>query len=150
MSFPNLIHSAPSADPVAFTAVLFEFLAKRQGILISQARHMAVTVIVEQNSVSRFENHIKRRFRGATDLTEAACLDYFGQFRLSGLGAPLMSPLGQKRKSRPCGGMSALPRILLQKSFWGGERKFLEPLMRFTRGEVRDHIVSSKIDHGPP
>jgi hypothetical protein len=27
---------------------------------------------------------------------------------------------------------------LLQKSFWGGERKFLEPLMRFTRGEVRE------------
>ena len=40
--------------------------------------------------------------------------------------------------------------ILLRKSFWGGERKFLEPLMRFTRGDVRDHIVSSKIDHGPP
>ena len=40
--------------------------------------------------------------------------------------------------------------ILLQKSFWGGERKFLEPLMRFTRGDVRDHIVSSKIDHEPP
>jgi hypothetical protein len=32
-------------------------------------------------------------------------------------------------------------QILLQKSFWGGERKFLEPLMRFTRGDVRDHIV---------
>jgi len=28
--------------------------------------------------------------------------------------------------------------------------KFLEPLMRFARGDVRDHIVSSKIDHGPP
>jgi hypothetical protein len=41
-------------------------------------------------------------------------------------------------------------QILLQKSFWGGERKFLEPLMRFTRGNVRDHIVSSKIDRGPP
>jgi hypothetical protein len=41
-------------------------------------------------------------------------------------------------------------QILLQKSFWGGERKFLEPLMRLTRGDVRDHIVSSKIDHGPP
>jgi hypothetical protein len=27
--------------------------------------------------------------------------------------------------------------ILLQKSFWGNERKFLEPL---TRGDVRDHI----------
>jgi hypothetical protein len=41
-------------------------------------------------------------------------------------------------------------RILLQKSFWGGERKFLEPLMRLTRGDVRGHIVSSKIDHRPP
>jgi hypothetical protein len=30
-------------------------------------------------------------------------------------------------------------QILLQKSFWGDERKFLEPLMRFTRGDVRDH-----------
>jgi hypothetical protein len=36
------------------------------------------------------------------------------------------------------------------KVFWGDERKFLEPLMRFTSGDVRDHIVSSKIDHGPP
>jgi hypothetical protein len=34
---------------------------------------------------------------------------------------------------------------LLQKSFWGGERKFLEPLMRLTRGDVRDHIVSPKM-----
>jgi hypothetical protein len=40
--------------------------------------------------------------------------------------------------------------ILLQKSFWGGERKFLEPLMRLKRGDVRDHIVSPKIDHGSP
>ena len=40
--------------------------------------------------------------------------------------------------------------ILLQKSFWGGERKFLEPLMRLTRGDVRDHIDSPKIDHGSP
>jgi hypothetical protein len=38
----------------------------------------------------------------------------------------------------------------LQKSFWGVERKFLEPLVRFTRGDVRDHIGSPKIDHGPP
>jgi hypothetical protein len=41
-------------------------------------------------------------------------------------------------------------RILLKKSFWEGERKFLEPLMRFARGDVRYHIVSSEIDHGPP
>jgi hypothetical protein len=40
-------------------------------------------------------------------------------------------------------------QIVLQKSFWGDERNFLEPLMRFTRGDVRDHIDSSKIDHGP-
>ena len=39
--------------------------------------------------------------------------------------------------------------ILLQKSFSSDERKFLGPLTRFTRGDVRDHIVSSKIDHGP-
>jgi pimeloyl-ACP methyl ester carboxylesterase len=32
VSFPNLIHSAPSADPVAFTAALFEFLANHQAI----------------------------------------------------------------------------------------------------------------------
>jgi hypothetical protein len=36
--------------------------------------------------------------------------------------------------------------ILLQKSFWGVEQKFLEPLMRFARGDVRDHIDWSKID----
>jgi hypothetical protein len=73
--------------------------------------------------------------------------------------------MGQTQKSECATGKSALPSttgivsqtcqvrkvpILLQKSFWGDERKFLEPLMRFTRGDVRDHIVSSKIDHGPP
>jgi hypothetical protein len=37
---------------------------------------------------------------------------------------------------------------VLKKSFWGDERKFLEPLMRFARGDIRDHIVSHKNDHG--
>src|SRR6266850_7980137 len=36
------------------------------------------------------------------------------------------------------------------KVFLGDERNFSEPLMRFTSGDVRDHIVSSKIDQGPP
>ena len=36
--------------------------------------------------------------------------------------------------------------ILLKKSFGGGERKFLEPLMRFVRSDVRDHVASPKID----
>ena len=40
--------------------------------------------------------------------------------------------------------------ILLQKSFWGNKRNFLEPLMRFASGDVRDHIVLSKIDQEPP
>jgi hypothetical protein len=41
------------------------------------------------------------------------------------------------------------PPILLQKSFWGAERKFLEPLMRLAPRDVRDLIVSQKNDHGP-
>ena len=40
--------------------------------------------------------------------------------------------------------------ILLQKSFRGSGQKFLDPLMRFMCGDVRDHIASSKIGHGPP
>ena len=32
--------------------------------------------------------------------------------------------------------------IVLKKSFWGDERKVSEPLMRLTRVDVRDHIVS--------
>jgi hypothetical protein len=40
--------------------------------------------------------------------------------------------------------------IVLKNSFWGDVRIFLEQLMRLTRDDVRDHIISSKIDHGPP
>ena len=36
---------------------------------------------------------------------------------------------------------------MLKKSFLSDERKFLEPLMRFARGDMRDHIVSHKSDH---
>jgi pimeloyl-ACP methyl ester carboxylesterase len=32
VSFPGLVHNAPTADPAAFTAALFDFLAKRQGL----------------------------------------------------------------------------------------------------------------------
>ena len=45
---------------------------------------------------------------------------------------------------------SPLLADIVAKYFWGDERKFLEPLMRFTRGDARVHIDSSKIDHGPP
>ena len=46
--------------------------------------------------------------------------------------------------------MSVSRGIVLKNSFWGDERNFLELPMRFTRGDVRDHIASSKIDQGPP
>ena len=38
--------------------------------------------------------------------------------------------------------------IVLKKSFLTNEQKFLGPLMQFVRGDVRDHIVTPKIDHG--
>ena len=38
--------------------------------------------------------------------------------------------------------------IVLQKSFWGGERNFLGPLMRFVRRDVRDLIAHQKNGHG--
>jgi hypothetical protein len=33
-------------------------------------------------------------------------------------------------------------QILLQKSFWGGERKFLEPLMRSARTDALGYNLS--------
>jgi hypothetical protein len=46
-------------------------------------------------------------------------------------------------------GNVALWQILLKKSFSVGGRNFLAPLMRFARGDVRDHIDSLKSDHRP-
>ena len=40
-----------------------------------------------EHSIPRLEDHVERRFRGATDLSKAACLDYLGKFHLSGLRA---------------------------------------------------------------
>ncbi|SDJ53242.1 hypothetical protein SAMN05444171_1483 [Bradyrhizobium lablabi] len=39
-------------------------------------------------------------------------------------------------------------RILLKKSFGGGGRNFLEPLMRFVRDDVRGLVASLKNDRG--
>jgi hypothetical protein len=36
----------------------------------------------------------------------------------------------------------------LEKVFWGGEQNFLGLLMRFKRGDVRDHVASQQTDHG--
>ena len=40
-------------------------------------------------------------------------------------------------------------QIVLKKSFSPDERNFLGPLMRFARGNVRDHIISRKNDRTP-
>ena len=37
---------------------------------------------------------------------------------------------------------------MVLKSFWGDDQNFSGPLMRFARGDMRDHIVSHKNDHG--
>ena len=58
------------------------------------------------------------------------------------------SAVGTKRTSQSHWRMSAFEGIVLKKSFWGDERKFLGPLMRFACGDMRDHIVSHKNDHG--
>jgi hypothetical protein len=44
--------------------------------------------------------------------------------------------------------MSDKVPIVLKKSFWGDDQNFSGPLMRFARGDMRDHIVSHKYDHG--
>jgi len=55
--------------------------------------------------------------------------------------------IGQSEKSGRATGKSALPSTVLQKSFCIDEQEFLEPLMRFARSDMRDHIVSRKNDH---
>jgi len=60
-----------------------------------------------------------------------------------------MSEMGQRLSSRLKNSTSAHPLIVLKNSFWGDERNFLELLIRIERGDVRDHIDLSKIDHGP-
>jgi hypothetical protein len=68
-------------------------------------------------------------------------------FPMSGSGHQQTSGLVRAKSVDPSGAdmrqlqwhVSLVP-ILLQKSFWGVERKFLEPLVRFARGDVSDHI----------
>jgi hypothetical protein len=45
--------------------------------------------------------------------------------------------------------MSVIEWIVLKKYFLGDRQNFLGPLMRLASGDVRDHIVSHKNDHGP-
>src|SRR5437867_1890612 len=52
--------------------------------------------------------------------------------------------IGRRRSGYVC-----LWQILLKKSFWGTNEIFQGPLVRPTRGDVRDHIDSLESDHRP-
>jgi hypothetical protein len=62
------------------------------------------------------------------------------------MGAPTNAARGKKAlaNSEP----STHEGIVLQKPFWGGDQNFSGPLMPFARGDMRDHIVLHKNDHG--
>ncbi len=61
----------------------------------------------------------------------------------------LMSALSAEADiDRTIASVSFVP-ILLQKYFWGDERQFSGTLTRVARGDVRDHVVPRKNDHGP-
>jgi len=59
------------------------------------------------------------------------------------------SAFGRKADIPPRGHDFRFWPILLKKYFGGGERNFLEPLIRFVCSDVRDHGLSQKNDHGP-
>ena len=56
-----------------------------------------------------------------------------------------ISSQGNRGNSRDRHARGLLVADCVKKSFLGDERNFLGPLMRFARGDVRDHIVSHKI-----
>src|SRR5882724_204314 len=66
----------------------------------------------------------------------------FGDVRVAS-ALPLKADIHRKVRH-----VSKVP-ILLQKSFWGDERKFSGALTRVARGYVRDHVVPRNNDHGP-
>ena len=62
--------------------------------------------------------------------------------------AASMSPVDTKRTWRDAVRNVRSQGDSVEKAFLSDEREFLEPLMRFARGDMRDHIVSHKNDHG--
>jgi hypothetical protein len=65
------------------------------------------------------------------------------------LGPDVPRTLLARRRGNRISGDFRCWRILLKKSFSGDDQNLLGPLMRFARGDVRDHIVSHKNNHGP-
>src|SRR5882757_487842 len=71
----------------------------------------------------------------------------WGQTRTSRPGCPFR-PHGRTSSGRP--GMSEKCRFCCKSLFEVVNERFSEPLMRLKNGDVRDQIVSSKIDQGAP
>ena len=113
-----------------------------------KSRYVAVLCASLHSSPQNWPEAGHRHERGAAGFqaaTAAILIGYSGTYRGAertigeGGACPLLP--GQQTKCT---------HRLLQKSFWGEARTFLEPLMRFTRGDVRDHTISSKIYHASP
>ena len=85
---------------------------------------------------ARFWERPEVKFLRATRQTETSKSEWSTSVR------PPAADLDQRS------GLVSFVPILLKKSFWGGDRNFLGPLMRFVRGDTRDHIISCKNDHG--
>jgi len=62
---------------------------------------------------------------------------------------PTVGPVVAKaaKQAYALGFMSPLVADTVEKSFLADERKFSGPLMRFARGDVRDHNAFYKDDH---
>jgi hypothetical protein len=84
----------------------------------------------------------------AVKLNASATMSELGQTRKSSLRANVFrcSPSNGHDATIPVCRLSA---DMLQKSFWGAGQIFPGPLMRFARGDMRDHIASHKNDYGP-
>jgi hypothetical protein len=101
---------------------------------------------------------LRRNPRGPLRMTRGRCGSLLLHRKRLALSTPCRSPgasqmfsaLPLKPDIAEYGRHVRLVPIVLQKSFLAGDGNFLEPLMRFARGDVTVHIGSHKNDHGPP
>ncbi len=73
--------------------------------------------------------------------------DHFGRRLKEGNSANVVGSRQRFRNDNQVSDVASWP-IVLKKSSWGDDQNFSGLLMRFARGDMRDHIVSHKNDHG--
>jgi len=100
-----------------------------------------------------FYVHEVRNLLRASNFRTPARPAGFENFRLRSIGEVAvyfaMSGLPPEADSKRKGRHVRWVPIVLKESFLGDEQNFLGPLMRLASGDVGDHIVSHKNDHGP-